>query len=97
LIIEGKCDAWFTIIEKCTNDLKLDDEQKQTLIDSLNLAWQDLRKKDYEDDNSKTYSLLRDFIKKVEDQKKLESEQYEQYDSIVKFAQSLLAVLNYNI
>jgi NTE family protein len=95
LIIEGKCDAWLTIIEKCTNDLKLDDEHKQALIDSLNLAWQDLREKDYEDNNSQTYSLLGDFIKKVKDQKKSESEQSEQYDSIVKFAEALLAVLNY--
>ena len=97
MIIEGKCDAWFTIIEKYTNDLKLDDDHKQALIDLLNLAWQDLREKDYEDNNSKTYCLLREFIKKVKDQKKLESEQSEQYDSIVKFAQELLAVLNYNI
>ena len=97
LIIEGKCDAWFTIIEKCTNDLKLDDYHKQTLMDLLNLAWQDLREKDYEDNNSQTYCLLRKFIKKVKDEQKSESEQSEQYDSIIKFSQALLAVLNYNV
>lgn len=71
--------------------MKLDDKEKSPLIDGLNLAWQNLRGKDYEDNDSHTYHMLTDFIKKVKDEKKLET-----YQSaiLVKSAGELLAILD---
>jgi hypothetical protein len=62
LIKEGKCDAWFSIIEKSIMDMNLDHHEKYTLASELNLVWQKLREKDYEDNNSEMYHMLREFI-----------------------------------
>jgi len=83
LINEGRCDACFTIIEKSINDLKRDDDEKKKLIDELNLAWQNLRDKDYEDNNSQTFYKLTEFIKKIKNEKKL-----------VMFTNELLSIIN---
>ena len=44
-IIEGRCDAWFTIIEKSISDAILDDDNKLALINALQTARQNLREK----------------------------------------------------
>jgi hypothetical protein len=91
LIIEGRCDAWFTIIEKAIDDLELEDDEKQKLIDALNLVWQNLREKDYEDTDSETYHMMTEFIKKVKDEQKLGQEES---DKIIVSAKTLLSMLN---
>ena len=61
LIKEGKCDAWFSIIEKIIMDMNLDHHEKITLTSELDLIWQKLREKDYEDNDSETCRLLTEF------------------------------------
>jgi NTE family protein len=68
LIKEGKCDGWFSIIQKEINDTELND--KHTLIEMLDKAMQNVRKNDYEDNNSQTYHLLTELVKAFEDQQK---------------------------
>lgn len=91
LIKEGKCDTWFSIIEKGINDLRLDDHNKHILISELDIVWQKLREKDYEDNDSYVYHLLTNFIENVQNKQKLEPYQS---DKLVKPARSILAILN---
>lgn len=63
LIKEGKCDAWFSIIRKEINDMKLGDSDRNSLVEKFEKAMQNLRNSDYEDNNSETYHLLSEFIK----------------------------------
>jgi NTE family protein len=66
LIKEGKCDAWFSIIQKEINDMKLNHRDRDSLIDKLDKAMQDVRRNDYEDNDSQTYHLLSEFIRAAE-------------------------------
>ena len=91
LLKEGKCDTWFSIIEKSINELKLDDPNKHILFSELDMVWQKLRERDYEDNDSHVYHLLANFIENVKDKQKLEAYQS---DKLVKPAKELLAVLN---
>jgi NTE family protein len=92
LIIEGRCDAWFTIIEKSINDdAKLDNDNKLALINALHMARQNLIEKDYEDNDSQTYQLLTEFIKKVEAEKGREKDRLK---NIIKSAEELLSILD---
>jgi hypothetical protein len=91
LLKEGKCDTWFSIIEKSIYDLKLDDRNKHILISELDMVWQKLRERDYEDNDSHVYHLLANFIENVKDKQKLEAYQS---DILVKPAKELLAILN---
>jgi NTE family protein len=90
LIIEGRCDAWFTIIEKSINDTKLGEENKLALIDALHMARQNLTEKDYEDNDSQANRLLTGFIKKVKAEKRLETNQS---TKLVEPAEKLLSLL----
>jgi hypothetical protein len=90
LIVEGRCDAWFTIIEKCINEVELGDE-KRALIEALRIAWQNLKEKDYEDNDSQTYQLLTEFIKKVEAETGLEKHHSK---NLVTSARELLSILD---
>jgi NTE family protein len=91
LIIEGKCDAWFTIIEKSINDAKLDDKNKCVLIEALHNVGQNLEKKDYEDNDSQAYQLLTEFIKMVEAEKGLEKHHLR---NLVASAREILSILD---
>lgn len=90
LIVEGKCDAWFSIIQKEIIDTNLDDTE-ETMIKPLNEAMQNLRKNDYEDNDSQTYHLLTEFVKIVEESDKLETHQAAK---IVKSVEAFMAVLS---
>ena len=91
LIKEGKCDAWFSAIEKSINDMKLDDYKKHTLVSAMDLVWQKLRENDYEDNDSYVYRMLTDFIENVKDRQKLETYQSAK---LIKSAKEILAILN---
>jgi hypothetical protein len=91
LIKEGKCDAWFSIIQKEINDMKLSDSDRDNLIRILGEAMQILRENDYEDNNSQTYHKLSEFIRAAEnaDKSKLNGSA-----RIVKSAEALMATLD---
>jgi hypothetical protein len=90
LIIEGRCDALFTIIEKSIiNDTKPADKNKLALIKALHMARQNLIEKDYEDNDSQTYQLLTKFIKKVE-----EGLEKHHSKNLVTSANELLSILD---
>ena len=91
LIKEGKCDAWFSIIEKRITDMNLDQHKKHTLTSEVDVVWQKLRERDYEDNDSYVYHLLANFIENVKDKQKLEAYQS---DKLVKPAKELMAILN---
>ena len=90
LIKEGKCDAWFSIIKKSINDMKLDD-YNNTLVNALDLVWQKSREKDYEDNDSYVYRMLTDFIENVKDKQQLETYQSAK---LIKSAEEILTILN---
>jgi predicted acylesterase/phospholipase RssA len=85
LIKEGKCDAWFSIIQKEVNDMKLDDDKRDALIKILDKAMQNLRKNDYEDNNSEMYHLLSKFIREAEKDGSA---------TLVKSAKAFMAILD---
>lgn len=91
LIKEGKCDAWFSIIEKSITDMDLDHHKKHTLASELDLVRQKLRERDYEDNDSYVYHLLANFTENVKDKQKLEAYQY---DKLVKPAREIMAILD---
>lgn len=70
LIKQGKCDAWFSIIQEEINDMELDDGDKHLLNKKLHNAVQNLRKNNYEDNHSQTYHLLAEFIKETQNKDK---------------------------
>jgi NTE family protein len=90
LIKEGKCDAWFSIIEKGIMDMNLDHHNKRTLSSELALIWQKLREKDYEDNDSETYHLLTEFINTTKVIGKSETH----IDTLVKYTAELQATLD---
>lgn len=67
LIKEGECDAWFSLILRDADSLELDsgaagNEIRGLLLDTLHKAQENLREKDYEDNDSQTYQMLTEFI-----------------------------------
>ena len=91
LIKEGKCDALFSVIRRRINNMKIDDYKKRILISGLDLVWQKLKEKDYEDNDSYVYHLLTDFIENIKGKQKLESYQSA---TIVNPVKELLAILD---
>jgi NTE family protein len=89
LIKEGKCDAWFSIIQKEINDTELND--KHTLIEMLDKARQNLRNNNYEDNNSQTYHLLTELVKAIEDPQRPKTDRS---TKIIKFVEAFMAILN---
>ena len=91
LIKEGRCDAWFSIIQKDIADMKLDDTDKHTLIEMLDNAMQSLKNNDYEDNDSHTYHMLSEFIGVVENIGK--SKGYD-LSRLVNSTEALVYILN---
>ena len=92
LIKEGKCDAWFSIIQKEINGMKLnDDDRHNTLIETLDKAMQNLRKDDYEDNDSHTYHILSEFIRVA---KNIDKSKAHESARLVKSAEALMAILD---
>jgi NTE family protein len=87
LIKEGRCDAWFSIIQKEISEIDING--KYTLIETLDKARQNLRKNDYEDNNSQTYHLLMELVKAIEDSQKSKTDQY---SKIVKSIEELMTI-----
>ena len=75
-------------IQKEINETELND--KHTLIETLDKAMQNLRKNDYEDNNSKTYHLLTELVKAFEDQKS----KTDRPTKIVKSVEAFMAILD---
>jgi predicted acylesterase/phospholipase RssA len=93
LIKEGKCDAWFSIIRKEINDMKLNDShRKDDLIEKLNKAMQSLRNNDYEDNDSEAYYWLSEFIREAE--KNIDKSKVHESARLVKSTEALMALLN---
>ncbi|HET7283299.1 MAG TPA: patatin-like phospholipase family protein [Nitrososphaeraceae archaeon] len=90
LIKEGKCDAWFSIIQKEIIDSEIADRDKHDLIELLYKAMQNLRKNDYEDNYSQTYHSLTDFVKALEDPEKSKTDRSAK---IVKSVEAFMAIL----
>jgi len=90
LIKEGKCDAWFSIIEKIIMDMNLDQHEKLTLINEVDVIWQKLREKDYEDNDSETCHLLTEFTNTAKVIGKTEIHT----DRLVKYTEDLKATLD---
>lgn len=67
LIEEGKCDAWFSIIQMEVIDSEIGVRDKHHLIELLDKAKKNLRKKNYEDNDSETYHWLTEFVKALEE------------------------------
>jgi NTE family protein len=91
LIKEGKCDAWFSIIRKEINDIKLGNSDRNELVKILDEAIQNLRNNDYEDNDSETYHLLSKFIRTVENKDKSKAHESAK---LVKSAKALMAILD---
>ena len=90
MIKEGKCDAWFSIIQKEIIDLEIADRDKHHLIELLYKAMQNLRKNDYEDNYSQTYHSLTEFVKVLEDPEKSKTDRS---TKIVKSVEAFMAIL----
>jgi hypothetical protein len=86
LIKERKCDAWFSIIQKEVNDMELSHSDWHTLTKKLDETMQNLRTKDYEDNDSETYHMLSNFIR--------EAEKVPGSDRLVKSGKALMAIIN---
>lgn len=89
LIKEGKCDAWFSIIEKIIMDMNLDPDNKHTLTSMLDIVRQNLRVKDYEDNDSKAYQSLEDFINMA----KVIGKSDNHTDRLVNYTEELKAII----
>jgi NTE family protein len=90
LIKEGKCDAWFSIIQKEMIDLEIADMDKHHLMELLYKAMQNLRKNDYEDNDSQTYHSLREFVKVLEDPEKSKTDRS---SKMVKSVEAFMGIL----
>jgi hypothetical protein len=86
LIQEGKCDAWFSVIQKEVNDMELTHSNRRTLTEKLDEAMQNLRRNDYEDNNSETYRMLSEFIR--------EAEKVHGSARLVRSTEALMAILD---
>jgi len=86
LIQEGKCDAWFSVIQKEVDDMELTHSNRRTLTEKLDEAMQNLRRNDYEDNNSETYRMLSEFIR--------EAEKVHGSARLVRSTEALMAILD---
>jgi NTE family protein len=86
LIQEGKCDAWFSIIQKEVNDMELTHSNRRTLTEKLDEAMQNLRRNDYEDNDSETYHMLSEFIR--------EAKKVHGSARLVRSTEALMAILD---
>jgi hypothetical protein len=79
LIKEGECDAWFSLIKKDITNMELPNSDstanRNKLTDKLNEVIINLRKNDYEDNDSQTYCLLNELIEEVKNGNKLDRDQ----------------------
>ena len=91
LIKDGKCEAWFSIIQEEINDMELDDYDKHLLNKKLRNAVQNLRKGNYEDNDSQTYHLLAEFIKETQNKDKSKTHQS---SKLVKSVEALMTILD---
>lgn len=95
LIKEGKCDAWFSLIQKDIQDMELFDDStdiRDILIHMLNEAVTNLRDNDYEDNNSQIYHKLTNFIHEVEkNNDKLKSNQS---TKLIRSADAFMAIID---
>ena len=71
--------------------MELDDIDKHTLIQMLDKAMQNLRKNDYEDNDSQTYHMLSEFIGAVEN---IDKSKAHESAKLVKSAEALMAILD---
>ena len=90
LIEEGKCDAWFSIVQKEVIDSDIAVRDKHHLIELLNKAMQNLRKNNYEDNDSQTYHWLTEFVKVLEDPEKPKTDRS---TKIVKSVEAFMAII----
>jgi NTE family protein len=90
LIKEGKCDAWFSIMQKEINSIELSISNRRTLTDKLNEAMQNLRNSDYVDEDSETYHILNEFVRIAKTMEKLGERESA---SLGKSAEELMAIL----
>jgi hypothetical protein len=90
LIEEGKCDAWFSIVQKEIIDSDIAVRDKHHLIELLNKAMQNLRKNNYEDNDSQTYHWLTEFVKALEDPDKPKTDRS---TKIVKSVEAFMAII----
>jgi hypothetical protein len=91
LIKEGECDAWFSLIQNDIDDMQLAADFQGSLTDNLNEAMKNLRKNDYEDNDSQTYRMLTEFIEIAKNKDKLKTHQS---DKLIKSAEELMAILD---
>jgi NTE family protein len=91
LVKDGKCDAWFSIIQEEINDMELDDYDKLLLNKKLHNAIQNLKKGNYEDNDSQTYHLLAEFIKETQNKDKTKTHQS---SKLVKSVEALMTILD---
>jgi len=75
--------------EKSIMDMNLDHDKKHTLTSELNIVWQKLREKNYEDNDSEAYHLLGEFINMARIIGKSETHT----DRLVKYTEELKAVI----
>lgn len=79
LIKEGECDAWFSLIKKDITNMELPNSSstaiRNRLTDKLNKAMKNLRKNDYEDNDSQTYCLLNELVEEVKNGNKFDRDQ----------------------
>ena len=70
--------------------MNLDNHVKRSLTSELNLVWQKLREKDYEDNDSETHHLLMKFINTVKVTGKSETH----IDRLVKYIEELKVAID---
>ena len=71
--------------------MELADNHNVILIKKLNKAKENLRKNDYEGNDSQTYHLLTEFIKVA---KNIDKSKLHQYAKLVKSGEALMAILD---
>ena len=71
--------------------MELADNHNGILIKKLNKARENLRKNDYEDNDSQTYHMLNEFIKAAEN---IDKSKIHQSAKLVRSAEALMAILD---
>ena len=84
------CDAWFSIIQKEMINSEIADRNKHHLNELLYKAIQNLRKNDYEDNDSQTYHSLTEFVKALEH---LEISKTDRSAKMIKSVEAFKAIL----
>ena len=79
-----------SIIQKEIIDMEIDDRDKHHLIELLYKAMQNLRKNDYEDNDSQTYHSLTEFVKALQDPEKSKTDRSAK---IVKSVETFMDIL----